>query len=78
MTPPAPLTAYLAWAVIIAVGGLLALVDWLWSTRPLPGLLLVIGAVGGFVVTKVNPFDFVTGGSAGTVGWLNLVRRSDH
>lgn len=62
MTPPTPLTAYLAWAIIIVTGGLLALLDWRWRTRPLLGGLLVLGIVGGFVVTKVSPFDFVTGG----------------
>lgn len=62
MTRATPLTAYLAWAIIIAIGGLLAFLDMRWKRRPLLGVLLIVGIVGGFVVTEVSPFDFVTGG----------------
>lgn len=62
MAPPTPLTAYFVWAVIVAGGALLALADRRWVRRPLLGLVLAIGVVGGFVVTKMSRFDFVTGG----------------
>jgi hypothetical protein len=62
MAPPNPLTAYVLWVALVAGGALLASADRRWGTRPLLGVVLVVGVVGGFVVTKISPFDFVTGG----------------
>ena len=42
-------------------GGMLAIVDWRWIKRPVCGALLVIGIVGGIIVTNVSPFTFGTG-----------------
>lgn len=42
-------------------GGVLAVVDWRWIRRPVCGALLVIGIVGGIIVTNVSPFTFGTG-----------------
>jgi hypothetical protein len=47
---------------LVLIGALLAVADWRWIGRPIAGPLLVAGMVGGFLLTKLSPFDFVTGG----------------
>ena len=42
-------------------GAALAIVDWRWIKRPACGALLVIGIVGGIIVTNASPFTFGTG-----------------
>jgi hypothetical protein len=37
------------------------MVDWRWIKRPVCGVLLVAGIVGGIIVTNVSPFTFGTG-----------------
>ncbi len=55
------LTRYLVWAGIIAIGTLLAALDQRWIGRPLFGVLLVTGVVGGLIITRVSPFSFAGG-----------------
>jgi hypothetical protein len=55
------MTRYFVWAAVVLAGGLLAVVDWRWIKRPVCGALLVIGIVGGIIVTNVSPFTFGTG-----------------
>jgi hypothetical protein len=55
------MTRYLIWAAVVVAGALLAVVDWRWIKRPICGALLVIGIVGGIIVTNVSPFTFGTG-----------------
>src|SRR5450631_1169203 len=50
------------WACVVVAGTLFAIADWRWIKRPVFGLLLVAGVIGGIVVTKLSPFDFATGG----------------
>jgi hypothetical protein len=56
------MTRYFVWACVIMAGALCAIADWRWIKRPVFGLVLVAGMIGGIVVTKVSPFDFATGG----------------
>ena len=42
-------------------GGLLAIVDRRWIKRPVCGVVLIAGIVGGIIVTNVSPFTFGTG-----------------
>jgi len=56
----ADLTRYFVWAGIVVVGVLFAVVDRRWIRRPVLGVLLVAGIVGGFVVEQVSPFSFGT------------------
>jgi hypothetical protein len=55
-------TRYAVWAGVVAIGALLAILDWRWIGRPLFGALLAAGVAGGIVMTKVSPFDFSSGG----------------
>ena len=55
------LTRYFVWAAVVMAGGVLAIVDWRWIKRPLCGALLIVGMVGGIIVTNVSPFTFGTG-----------------
>lgn len=55
-------TSYIAYAVMIAVGAALGIVDWRWIRRPLFGLLLIAGVCGGLITTQVSPFNFADGG----------------
>jgi hypothetical protein len=52
------LTRYLMWAGVVALGAILAALDRRLLGRPLLGLLLVAGLVGGFIVTTMSPFSF--------------------
>ena len=52
------LTRYFVWAGVIAIGALLAVLDWRWVGRPLFGLLLATGVGGGLIITSVSPFSF--------------------
>ena len=52
------LTRHLVWAGIIAIGTLLAALDRRWIGRPLFGVLLATGVVGGLIITRVSPFSF--------------------
>jgi hypothetical protein len=61
MESSADLMRYLVWGVIAAVGALLAIVDLRWITRPLFGVLLAAGIIGGVIITKVSPFTFAGG-----------------
>ncbi len=54
----ADVTRYLAWAVVMALGALLALLDRRWIERPLFAVLLLAGIGGGVVVTRLSPFSF--------------------
>lgn len=62
MHSSADVTRYLVWGVVVALGAGGALIDWRAIRRPLCGLLLVAGVIGGVLTTYVSPFDFVTGG----------------
>ncbi len=53
---------YVVIAAVLVLGALLALADWRWIRRPVCGLLLLSGVAGGYSLTIVSPFDFVTGG----------------
>jgi hypothetical protein len=53
---------YFQWAVVVVAGVLCAFGDWRWIKRPVFGVLLVAGIVGGIIVTNVSPFNFATGG----------------
>ena len=55
------LTRYFVWAAVVMAGGVLTIVDWRWIKRPVCGALLVIGIVGGIIVTNVSPFTSGTG-----------------
>jgi hypothetical protein len=58
MQPDSELTRYLAWAGIVAIGALLAVIDRRWPRwRPF-GMLLIAAAVGGLVITRASPFTF--------------------
>jgi hypothetical protein len=52
------LTRYVVWAGIIAIGTLVAVLDRRWIRRPLFGVLLVAGVVGGVIITRASPFSF--------------------
>jgi hypothetical protein len=62
MTLSPDTTRYFVWACVVVAGALLAIADWRWIKRPVFGLLLAAGGIGGIVVTKLSPFDFATGG----------------
>jgi hypothetical protein len=62
MAPSADTTRYLVGAGVVGLGALLGWVDWRWIRRPVFGVLLIAGVVGGIVITNVSPFDFATGG----------------
>ncbi len=53
---------YLACAVMIALGAVLAACDWRWIRRPWFGVLLIGGLCGGLITTQVSPFNFADGG----------------
>jgi len=55
------LTRYIIWAGIVAVGVGLAILDRRWIRWPLFGALLLVGVVGGLIITKVSPFTFAGG-----------------
>lgn len=55
------LTRYIIWAGIVAVGVGLAILDRRWIRWPLFAALLLVGVVGGFIITKVSPFTFAVG-----------------
>lgn len=61
MGSSADLVRYLVWAGIVAIGGLLGIVDLRWTRRPLFGLLLAAGIIGGLIITRVSPFTFAGG-----------------
>jgi hypothetical protein len=52
------LTRYVTWAGVVAVGALLAVVDWRQIRRPVFGVLLVAGVVAGLIIEQVSPFSF--------------------
>ena len=52
---------YFVWAGVTAIGILLAVLDRRWIGRPLFGVLLVAGVIGGLIVTRVSPFTFSGG-----------------
>jgi hypothetical protein len=52
---------YVVWGGVMAVGALLAVLDWRWIGRPLFAVLLVAGVIGGLIITKVSPFTFAGG-----------------
>jgi hypothetical protein len=56
------MTRYFAWAAVVVVGALFAVVDWRWIRRPILGLLLAAGVGAGTIVTQVSPFTFGAGG----------------
>jgi hypothetical protein len=56
------MTFYVFWAVILAIGAVLALLDWQWIRRPVFAVLLVAGIGGGLVTMQVSPFNFADGG----------------
>jgi hypothetical protein len=60
-TLAADLLRYIVWGGIIAIGVLLAVVDWRWIGRPLFAVLLVAGVIRGLIITKVSPFTFAGG-----------------
>jgi hypothetical protein len=55
-------TFYAAWAVVIAAGIFLAILDLRWIQRPSFGGILLAGLCGGLVTTQVSPFNFADGG----------------
>jgi hypothetical protein len=55
------LTRYITWAGATAIGVLLAVLDRRWVGRPLFGVLLVAGVIGGLIITRVSPFTFSGG-----------------
>jgi hypothetical protein len=52
---------YLDGASVVAIGIVLAVIDWRWIGWPLFGGLLVLGIAGGYVTTEVSPFTFAGG-----------------
>jgi hypothetical protein len=62
MTRSQDMIRYFEWAAVVLAGVLCAFVDWRWIKRPVFGVLLVAGIVGGTIVTNVSPFNFATGG----------------
>jgi hypothetical protein len=52
---------YVVWGGVMAVGALLAVLDWRWIGLPLFAVLLVAGVIGGLIITKVSPFTFAGG-----------------
>ncbi len=52
---------YLVWAGVVAVGAILGVVDLRRTGRPLFGVLLAAGVIGGLVITKISPFTFAGG-----------------
>lgn len=52
------LTRYVTWAGVVAVGAVLAVLDWRWTRRPVFGVLLLAGVFGGLITTEVSPFSF--------------------
>jgi hypothetical protein len=61
VNPSPETTRYLVYAGVIVAGTLLAVADWRWIKRPVFGALLVVGIVGGIIVTNASPFSFGTG-----------------
>jgi hypothetical protein len=53
---------YIACAVTVAIGAVLAISDWRWIQRPCFGVLLIAGLGGGLITTQVSPFNFADGG----------------
>jgi hypothetical protein len=51
-------TRYLAWAAMVIVGIVLAVIDRRWIGRPLFGVLVLTGVAAGFVITRASPFTF--------------------
>jgi hypothetical protein len=62
MTPSQDMIRHFEWAAVVVAGVLCALSDWRWIKRPVFGVLLVAGIVGGNIVTYLSPFNFATGG----------------
>jgi hypothetical protein len=62
MNLPADLTRYVMWTAVVVAGAPLAFVDRRQIGRPVFGVLLVGGAVAGFIVEQVSPFGFGAGG----------------
>jgi hypothetical protein len=54
----ADLTRYFAWAGIVAIGALLAVLDRRWVGWPVFGALLIAGVAGGLIMTRMSPFSF--------------------
>jgi hypothetical protein len=48
---------YVVWAGIVVIGAQLAVLDSRWIRWPLCGVLLVAGVGGGFITTRVSPFN---------------------
>jgi hypothetical protein len=57
----AAMRLYLIGAGVVAIGIVLAVIDWRRIGWPLFGGLLVLGIAGGFVTTQVSPFTFAGG-----------------
>jgi hypothetical protein len=53
---------YIFWASILALGAVLAVLDWRWIRRPACAVFLLACICGGFITTKVSPFNFADGG----------------
>jgi hypothetical protein len=60
-TLAADLLRYVIWGAVIAIGALVAMLEWRWIGRPLFAVLLVAGVIGGLIITKVSPFTFAGG-----------------
>jgi energy-converting hydrogenase Eha subunit B len=52
-TLAADLLRYVIWGAVVAIGALVAMLDWRWIGRPLFAVLLVAGVIGGLIITKV-------------------------
>ena len=52
------MTRYVAWAGVVVIGILLAVLDRQWIRWPLFGALLVTGVGGGLIITEISPFSF--------------------
>jgi hypothetical protein len=52
------LARYFVWAGIVAIGSLMAVLDWRWIRWPLFAVFLVAGVGAGLIITKINAFSF--------------------
>ena len=53
---------YLLWAIVIAIGFGLRVLERRFTRRPLLGALLILGMAAGYLMTRFSPFNFATGG----------------
>ena len=61
MESAADLLRYLVLGGVVAIGAVLGIIDLRWTKRPLFGLLLAAGSIGGLIITKISPFTFAGG-----------------